>query len=284
MKRVTLSFLTGAVDIFRLLLKNTLTIVLTTTFWPSTLWFSQVKLQHLVVYERAFLAAFLEVSYDWLIRIFSVALNTSNASHTSFTRFGEGIVSPIQFKIIRYSWCGFSMYLEPIISILQQEVLLFFFSNISLQYSLQYVSELLYYQVKSMSVSSEIPRELISVFSFMISISPGQLILISSSISIPTFKIFWEHIVSFKPTRKRSQLICIYWPKHLSKRSLWKPEVSMKSYPSSNKSSIRLAWHLQVRIKALAVDRESELFKWWNPQFSSVMIEIHLGLKIELRS
>ena len=141
-----------------------------------------------------------------------------------------------------------------------------------------------------MSVSSEIPRELISVFSFMISISPGQLILISSSISISTFnthwifKIFSEHIVSFKPTRKRPQLICIYWPKHLSKRSLWKPAVSMKSYPSSNKSSIRLAWHLQVRIKALAVDRESELFKWWNPQFSSVMIEIHLGLKIELRS
>ena len=30
----------------------------------------------------------------------------------------------------------------------------------------------------------------------------------------------------------------------------------MKSYPSSNESSIRLAWHLKVRIRALAVDRE----------------------------
>ena len=40
---------------------------------------------------------------------------------------------------------------------------------------------------ESMSVSSEIPRETISVFSFMISISPGQLILIFPSISISSF-------------------------------------------------------------------------------------------------
>ena len=52
-KKATLFFLTPAVDIFRLLLKNTVTIVLGTTFWPSTLWFSQVKLQHPIIYERA---------------------------------------------------------------------------------------------------------------------------------------------------------------------------------------------------------------------------------------
>ena len=78
----------------------------------------------------------------------------------------------------------------------------------------------------SMSVSSEIPRESISVFSFAISISLGQLILISSSISISSFnkhlifKIFSEHIVPFKPTRKQPHIICLYWPKRLSKGSL----------------------------------------------------------------
>ena len=96
----------------------------------------------------------------------------------------------------------------------------------------------------------------------MISISPGQLILISSSISISSFKkhfifkIFSEHIVSLKPTRKRHPLICLCWLKSLSKELLWKRTVNMKSYPSSNKPSIRLAWHLKVRIRALVVDRK----------------------------
>ena len=64
LKEATLSFLTDTVDIFRLLLKNTLTIVLVTTFRPSTLWFSQVKLQNPIKYEIASLATFLEVSFD----------------------------------------------------------------------------------------------------------------------------------------------------------------------------------------------------------------------------
>ena len=113
-----------------------------------------------------------------------------------------------------------------------------------------------------MSVSSEIPRKFISVFSFTISIFPEQLILISSSISISfinkhlIFKFFPRHIVSFKPTRKQPHLICLYWPESLSKGSLWKRAVSMKSYLSSSKSSKRLGWHIKVRNRALAVDRE----------------------------
>ena len=107
---------------------------------------------------------------------------------------------------------------------------------------------------ESMSVSSKTPKELISVFCFLISSSPGQLILISSSISISSFnellifKLFSEHIVSFKPTRKGLPLICLYWPKSLSKGSLWKRTVNMKSGPLSNKSSIKLAWQLKVRV------------------------------------
>ena len=116
-----------------------------------------------------------------------------------------------------------------------------------------------------MSVSSEIPRELISVFSFIISISPGEMMWISSSISISSFnkylifKFFSEHIVSFKPTRKRLPLICLYWPKRLSKGSLWKGAVSMKSYPSSSKSSIRPAWHLKFVLEPWQLtERERE--------------------------
>ena len=70
------------------------------------------------------------------------------------------------------------------------------------------------------------------------------------------FNIFSEHIVSFKPTRKRPPLICLYCPKHLSKGSLWKRAISMKSYLWSKKSSLKLAWNLKVRIRAVAVDRE----------------------------
>ena len=65
-KEATLSFPTDAVDNFHLLLNNALTIVLRTTFWP--LWFSQVKLQHPIIYERGSLAVFLKVSFDLLIR------------------------------------------------------------------------------------------------------------------------------------------------------------------------------------------------------------------------
>ena len=105
-------------------------------------------------------------------------------------------------------------------------------------------------------------KKLISTFSFRISISPGQLLLISLLICISPFnknlifKIFPEHIVSLKPTKKWPPLICLYWPKQLSKEWLWKRAVSIKSNPSSNKSSVRLAWHLKIRIRALAVDRE----------------------------
>ena len=55
LKEAALSFLNDAVDIFRLLLKNKLTIVLITTFLPSTLWFSQVKLQHPIIYMKQLL-------------------------------------------------------------------------------------------------------------------------------------------------------------------------------------------------------------------------------------
>ena len=117
------------------------------------------------------------------------------------------------------------MSMEIVICILQQELLLIFFqifiSSIACNmYSNSLLSD------ESMIVSSEIPRESISVFSFMISISPGQLILISSSISISSvnkhliFKSFSEHIVSFKSTRKRPPLIYLYWLKRLSKGSL----------------------------------------------------------------
>ena len=53
LKEATLSFHTDAVDIFCLLLKNTLTIVLKTTFWSPALWFSQGKLQNPIIYKRA---------------------------------------------------------------------------------------------------------------------------------------------------------------------------------------------------------------------------------------
>ena len=101
-----LSFLTDAVDIFRLLVKNALTIVLiTTTFWPSTLWFSQLKFQYPIIYEKASLAACLEVTFDWLIRTFSVALN--NASHRHIIhkiRRGNGEPSTILNNYVFMIW------------------------------------------------------------------------------------------------------------------------------------------------------------------------------------
>ena len=160
-----------------------------------------------------------------------------------------------RFKIIRYSWSGFSMSREPVICILQQELPLIFLKSCNMYSNFPTIR-------RKHSVSSEIPRESISVFSFMISISLVELILISSSISISSFdkhlifKIFSEHIVSFKPTRKQAPLICLYWPKRLFKGSLWKRAVNMKSYTSSNESSTRFAWHLKIRIRSLAFDRE----------------------------
>ena len=48
----------------------------------SSLWFAQVNLQNPIIYERAPLAAFPEVSFDRLIKTFYVTLNTANATHT----------------------------------------------------------------------------------------------------------------------------------------------------------------------------------------------------------
>ena len=117
------------------------------------------------------------------------------------------------------------MSMEPVICILQQELLLIFFKYfVAVLPVICTATSLL--PGKSLSVSSKIPRKSISVYSFKVSISPGQLILISSSISISsfnkhlTFKIFSEHIVSYKPTRKRTPLICLYWPKGPSEGSL----------------------------------------------------------------
>ena len=52
---------------------------------------SEVTTSH-HIYETVSLAAFLEVSFDWLIRTFSVAFDTANASHTYFARFEGGMV------------------------------------------------------------------------------------------------------------------------------------------------------------------------------------------------
>ena len=128
-----------------------------------------------------------------------------------------------------------------------------------------------------MSESSEIPRESISVFSFMNSISTGQLILISSSISLSSFnkllvfQKFLEHIISFKPTRNWPPLICLYWPKRISKGSLSKQAAIMTSYPSSNKSWIKLVWQLKSSYQSLGIwQGESELFKWWDPLITPI--------------
>ena len=48
----------------------------------SSLWFAQVNLQNPIIYERAPLSAFPEVSFDRLIKTFYVTLNTANATHT----------------------------------------------------------------------------------------------------------------------------------------------------------------------------------------------------------
>ena len=63
---------------------------------------------------------------------------------------------------------------------------------------------------ESMSVCSEIPRESISVFSFVIPYLRDQQTF--------NFQNFSEHIASFKPTTL--PFICLYWLKRASKGSL----------------------------------------------------------------
>ena len=61
---------------------------------------------------------------------------------------------------------------------------------------------------------------------------------------------FSEWVTSLKPTKNLSPLICLYCPNLLSNRSLWKRNVRIYLYPSSNNSSIRAAWHKSVLISA----------------------------------
>ena len=131
-------------------------------------------------------------SQFWMINknIFCCA-QTANASHTQFIGSGDGMVSPPRFKIIRYSWSGWSLYLlriyGTVICILRQELFLIFFKYFSaVQPAISKATS------ESMSVSIEIPGKSISVFSFIIYFSPGQLILISSSIPISPFN---KHLI-----------------------------------------------------------------------------------------
>ena len=70
LKEATLSFLTDAVDIFCLLLKNVDFIVFTSEV---------TKFHHI---WKSFFSSISRVSFDRLINLFYVALNTENATHT----------------------------------------------------------------------------------------------------------------------------------------------------------------------------------------------------------
>ena len=57
-------------------------------------------------------------------------------------------------------------------------------------------------------------------------------------------------MTSLKPTKNLPPLICLYCPNLLSNGLLWKGDVRIDLYPSSDSSLIRAAWHKSVHISA----------------------------------